>query len=448
MYLCVLEKMTTLRACSEYLGKQIVNAEGDNVKVNNVRQLLDEQVEDVPWVERLFIALEAAKGLSYLHQAGCVHCDLKSSNVFIGGAVEKMDVKIGDFGESILDAKEVVTTQMSSQDPSRGGGGGGGTMSFVAPEILKGEKPTKLSDIYSFGMFLVELLEPGWNNPWDGVCRPMMIPSEDLANERPTLPSHRDGLLPDILENYNDLIRKCWVENPVDRPNSASIVREIEIIITKLPQTKHCHDKMTITTNSVAEGGEFQFLENTEDIEHHILQLSIYQGTAIEAVGEITASCAREGTKFDSDVTADISAQAQLLDGTNACVFNSIAIAEWFKKNEENTQLPFNRNVMKKAVEKIILSIPQLINDTRNISSMYTVERILSAKDILGCSLLSEQVMASIPGITTTEGKESLRQALNILHQQRPAQAVCTCPPYSFFIGRGQPVFNREFNDS
>ena len=45
--------------------------------------------------------------------------------------------------------------------------------------------------------------------------------------------------------------------------------------------------------------------------------------------------------------------------------------------------------------------------------------------------------MTSTSGITTTEGKESLRQVLNALHVRRPAQAVCTCPPFSFFIGSG-----------
>ena len=46
--------------------------------------------------------------------------------------------------------------------------------------------------------------------------------------------------------------------------------------------------------------------------------------------------------------------------------------------------------------------------------------------------------MASTSGITTTEGKESLRQGFfNVLHLRRPAQAVYTCPPFSFFIGSG-----------
>jgi len=142
---------------SEYLGKIIDNADGESKEVNNVRPLLDEKEDDIPWTVRLHVALEAAKGLCYLHEAGCVHCDFKSSNVFIGGEGEELLVKIGDFRESILEAKELVTTHVAMQDPSRHCGG---TIPFVAPEILKGENPTKPCDMYSFGMFLVELLQP------------------------------------------------------------------------------------------------------------------------------------------------------------------------------------------------------------------------------------------------------------------------------------------------
>lgn len=223
------------------------------------------------------------------------------------------------------------------------------TLPFVAPENLKWGKPSTQSDIYSFGMFLVELLVPSCSNPWDGVCRPMLIPSKVLANERPTLPSYLDGLLPEVLNSYTDLIKKCWVENPLERPSSLVIFCELESIGTRISSPTITDPK--VSSNSLAEDVKFRFPENTDDVQYHILNLSIHQGSVMENVGDITASCAKEGTEFDSDLTADISAQAQMLDGTNACVFNSIAIAEWFRKNEKKTQLPFNKNILQKAVE-------------------------------------------------------------------------------------------------
>ncbi|PFX24310.1 Dual specificity protein kinase shkC [Stylophora pistillata] len=340
---------------SKYLGKVIYNAKGETIEVNNVRQLLDEQVEEVPWAVRLHMALEAAKGLSYLHEAGCVHCDFKSSNVFIGGDAEKMEVKIGDFGESILDAKEVITTQMSSQELSRGGG----TMPFVAFEILKGGKPSTLSDIYSFGMFLVELLVPSWSNPWDGVCRPMLIPSKVLANERPTLPSYLDGLLPDILDSYTDLIKKCWVQNPKERPSSLAIVRELESIRTRISSPKITDPK--VSSNSLAEDVKFRFPENTDDVQHHILNLSIHQGSVMETFGEITASCAREGTEFDSDLTADISAKLQMLDGSrinpnsaeNFTIVDTHCVPKSVGGNENAAVVQINHTSVEKAVSHL-----------------------------------------------------------------------------------------------
>ena len=201
-----------------------------------------------------------------------MHCDFKSSNVFIGGDTEKMEVKIGDFGESILDAKEVITTKMSSQEPFRGGG----TMPFVAPEILKGGKPSMLSDIYSFGMFSVELLVPSWSNPWDGVCRPMLIPSKVLANMHPTLPSYLDGVLTEVLGSYTGLIKKCWVENPTERPSLLAIVCELESIRNKISSPRIPDPK--VSSNSLAEDVKFRFPENTDDVQCHILNLSIHQG--------------------------------------------------------------------------------------------------------------------------------------------------------------------------
>ena len=85
---------------TEFLEKTL-EVDGETVSINCVRQLLDELEDDLPWPVRIHIALQTAKGLSYLHEAGCLHCDLKSGNVFIGSDYEReWIVKIGDFGEA------------------------------------------------------------------------------------------------------------------------------------------------------------------------------------------------------------------------------------------------------------------------------------------------------------------------------------------------------------
>ena len=69
----------------EFLSKVVYDMEGKQTEINNVRQLLNEKEERIPWpAVRLQIASDAANGLTYLHTSGCVHCDFKSANVFIG----------------------------------------------------------------------------------------------------------------------------------------------------------------------------------------------------------------------------------------------------------------------------------------------------------------------------------------------------------------------------
>lgn len=154
-------------------------------------------------------------------------------------------------------------------------------------------------------------------------------------------------------------------------------------------------------------------------MQYHILNLSTHQGSVLETYGDIAAAFAREGTQLDADLTADISAQASTFDSTNACVFNSIAIAEWIRQNQNTLQLPMNCSTVQKAVEEIMIRVPQLINDVRDSSLRYTVDEaleVLSYKGSLGRGLQAEEVMMLMAGVTTQEGKDSLFDCLKNLH--------------------------------
>ena len=82
----------------------------------------------------------------YVHAQGIVHRDLKSFNVLIGaGGVPK----ICDFGLG-----KDVTAGSSAMQPSHTIG----SVFWTAPEVLRGEKYTEKIDVYSFGVFLWELV--------------------------------------------------------------------------------------------------------------------------------------------------------------------------------------------------------------------------------------------------------------------------------------------------
>jgi len=101
-------------------------------------------------------ALQVARGLSFLHSfpapyGPLLHNDLKSSNVLVDGS---FNAHISDFGLASKTMKGLWGWLNKSQTPK-------GSVLFMAPEVLHGHQPSPASDVYSFAMFLCELMTRG-----------------------------------------------------------------------------------------------------------------------------------------------------------------------------------------------------------------------------------------------------------------------------------------------
>ncbi|KAJ9554432.1 hypothetical protein OSB04_018477 [Centaurea solstitialis] len=88
------------------------------------------QSEDLNWIQRLQICLDAARGLKYLHydvgdQRRVVHRDVKSSNILLD---ENMKAKISDFGLSKISPTNVSCTILISNAC--------GTIGYIDPEYV------------------------------------------------------------------------------------------------------------------------------------------------------------------------------------------------------------------------------------------------------------------------------------------------------------------------
>ncbi|KAJ7965073.1 Kinase family protein [Quillaja saponaria] len=98
------------------------------------------------WEARMKVILGTAQALAYLHEAiepKVVHRDIKSSNILID---DEFNAKVSDFGlAKLLDSGEsYITTRVM------------GTFGYVAPEYANTGLLNEKSDIYSFGVLLLE----------------------------------------------------------------------------------------------------------------------------------------------------------------------------------------------------------------------------------------------------------------------------------------------------
>ncbi|KAH7282716.1 hypothetical protein KP509_35G044800 [Ceratopteris richardii] len=100
------------------------------------------------WKTRLSIAVQTARGLSFLHEQcrnRIVHLDIKPQNILLD---DNFSPKLSDFGLSQLinEDQDSAVTRMR------------GTPGYMAPECLVLTDATEKSDVYSFGMVLLEIV--------------------------------------------------------------------------------------------------------------------------------------------------------------------------------------------------------------------------------------------------------------------------------------------------
>ncbi|KAF7848282.1 hypothetical protein BT93_L2134 [Corymbia citriodora subsp. variegata] len=119
------------------------------VVVNNATRVLT-------WEERLRIITGIAEGLVYLHK-GCgvkiIHRDIKASNILLD---ENLEAKIADFGlaRSIAPDKSHLSTGIA------------GTFGYMAPEYLVRGQLTERTDVYAFGVLVLEILSGKKNSTY------------------------------------------------------------------------------------------------------------------------------------------------------------------------------------------------------------------------------------------------------------------------------------------
>jgi serine/threonine protein kinase len=156
--------------------------------------------EGFPIMRIVDFALDIAKGLTFVHQLGIIHRDIKTANFLIA---DNMTVKMIDFGVSRVVSSVVMTCV--------------GTPTFMAPEVLSGDNYAASADVYSFAMVMYEIYTG--KEPFADV-QSLQLAGKVIGGLRPDVPSsthpHNSGFL--------QIMQQGWLAAPDKRPNFKQIV--------------------------------------------------------------------------------------------------------------------------------------------------------------------------------------------------------------------------------
>ncbi|KAF7116362.1 hypothetical protein RHSIM_RhsimUnG0031300 [Rhododendron simsii] len=180
------------------------------------------------WATRLRIAMGSAKGLAYLHEdchPKIIHRDIKAANILLDYNYEAM---VADFGLAKLSSDNYthVSTRVM------------GTFGYLAPEYASSGKLSEKSDVFSFGVMLLELITG--RQPIDLTNKTMEDSLVDWARpllSRATEDGNYDELVdPQLENNYVPLemarVVSCAAasirHSARRRPKMSQIVRALE----------------------------------------------------------------------------------------------------------------------------------------------------------------------------------------------------------------------------
>ncbi|XP_058744733.1 probable LRR receptor-like serine/threonine-protein kinase At1g06840 [Vicia villosa] len=188
--------------------------------------------EPLSFAMRLKIALGSAKGLVYLHTEAdppIFHRDVKASNILLDS---KNIAKVADFGLSIL----APVPDIEGNLPAHVSTIVKGTPGYLDPEYFLTRKLTDKSDVYSLGVVFLEIVTgkpPIFHG--ENIIRQVKLAFESGGIF--SIVDNRMGFYTsECVEKLLILALKCCKDNPDERPKMQEVAREVENILSMMPE--------------------------------------------------------------------------------------------------------------------------------------------------------------------------------------------------------------------
>ncbi|KAH1232172.1 Receptor-like serine/threonine-protein kinase ALE2 [Glycine max] len=222
--------------CAEVSFRCLVYELIPNGSVESHLHGVDKENSPLDWSARLKIALGSARGLAYLHEDSSphvIHRDFKSSNILLEN---DFTPKVSDFGLARTAADEGnrhISTRVM------------GTFGYVAPEYAMTGHLLVKSDVYSYGVVLLELLTgrkpvdmsrpPGQENlvAW---ARPLLSSEEGL--EAMIDPSLGHDVPSDSVAKVAAIASMCVQPEVSDRPFMGEVVQALKLVCNECDEAR------------------------------------------------------------------------------------------------------------------------------------------------------------------------------------------------------------------
>lgn len=179
------------------------------------------------WHKRLVAVLDAALGLSHLHNASpkVFHRDIKTQNILLD---RNGSAKIADFGLALLaQPRQGVRVEQCS-----------GTLGYADPLYISSSVVTEKSEVYSFGMVLLEVLTgrpPAIQHPVTGQIQYVYAHLNGDVRSALSMVQARAGWPPDLAQRMARLALACIDKNEANRPVFVHVVARLRDLVSRWP---------------------------------------------------------------------------------------------------------------------------------------------------------------------------------------------------------------------
>eukprot|EP00039_Didymoeca_costata_P008903 m.118487 g.118487 ORF g.118487 m.118487 type:complete len:1623 (+) comp14278_c0_seq1:281-5149(+) len=201
--------------------------------------------------QRVMFVLDIARGMEHLGEKhNLVHRDLAARNVLVDSF---LTCKIADFGLSRRTA-----IKGDDEDSYYRSTNGAFPVRWTAPESMEDLKFTLGSDVWSFGIVVIEIFQDG-ARPYDELDNSQVI-SKVMQGYKPTKPAKCPQTL------YDNVLLGCWKRDPQLRPKFSNLIGPIEEVERVIPRSHTIDDtdnEFEVTLGDYADFGGTQSLPRT-----------------------------------------------------------------------------------------------------------------------------------------------------------------------------------------